>query len=180
MGAVLAGLGKRAIFPCCALFLLWPAIASGGPRLHDQSLADGRQQAGNLSRRLAEETHFVPSAAPGYLTRLSPVAALGSGAAGCGSLPADHGLAANIVHGADELLASYQRQRRLYLLAGAGILVLLALAGYALLAGLRQRARARAALEQSELRLKYALESAGEGVWDWNNETGEVFFPRAG
>ncbi|MBK8881860.1 MAG: PAS domain S-box protein [Bacteroidales bacterium] len=31
-------------------------------------------------------------------------------------------------------------------------------------------------LENSELRLKLAIESAKEGLWDWNIESGEVFF----
>jgi PAS domain S-box-containing protein len=31
-------------------------------------------------------------------------------------------------------------------------------------------------LEESELRLKLAIEGAQEGLWDWNNETGEVYF----
>jgi PAS domain S-box-containing protein len=31
-------------------------------------------------------------------------------------------------------------------------------------------------LEESELRLKMAIEGAQEGLWDWNNETGEVYF----
>jgi PAS domain S-box-containing protein len=34
-------------------------------------------------------------------------------------------------------------------------------------------------LENSELRLKLAMESAGEGLWDWNNKTGYVYFSDA-
>jgi diguanylate cyclase (GGDEF)-like protein/PAS domain S-box-containing protein len=52
------------------------------------------------------------------------------------------------------------------------------LIGYILLAALRQRATARAILEQSEFRWKYALEGAGDGVWDWNSRTGEVFYSK--
>ncbi len=91
---------------------------------------------------------------------------------------ADYGLVVVIGRAMDELLDPYLRQRQTYLLAGAGISALLVLIGYVLLAGLQQRATARAALEQSEFRWKYALEGAGEGVWDWNNDSGEVFYSR--
>ena len=88
----------------------------------------------------------------------------------------DYGLVVTVGRAIDELLEPYQRQRRVYLLAGAGISALVVLIGYVLLAGLRQRANARAELEQSEFRWRYAVEGAGEGVWDWNNDTGEVFY----
>ncbi|MBC7514486.1 MAG: PAS domain-containing protein, partial [Herminiimonas sp.] len=32
------------------------------------------------------------------------------------------------------------------------------------------------ALEASEFRFKFALEGAGEGVWDWNEQTGKIYF----
>jgi diguanylate cyclase (GGDEF)-like protein/PAS domain S-box-containing protein len=38
--------------------------------------------------------------------------------------------------------------------------------------------RAEDALRESEERWKFALEAAGDGVWDWNLETGEVVFSR--
>ncbi|MDD5245191.1 MAG: PAS domain S-box protein [Syntrophorhabdaceae bacterium] len=34
------------------------------------------------------------------------------------------------------------------------------------------------ALKESEERLQFALEGSGEGVWDWNIQTGEVFFSK--
>ncbi|MET0961724.1 MAG: PAS domain-containing protein [Noviherbaspirillum sp.] len=34
------------------------------------------------------------------------------------------------------------------------------------------------ALRASQLRWQYALEGAGDGVWDWNNHTGEVVLSR--
>ncbi len=37
---------------------------------------------------------------------------------------------------------------------------------------------AEAALRQSELRWQFALDGSGDGVWDWNMRTGEVFFSR--
>jgi len=42
----------------------------------------------------------------------------------------------------------------------------------------RQRRMAEAALRESEARWQAALEGAGEGVWDWNLQTGEIFFSR--
>ena len=42
----------------------------------------------------------------------------------------------------------------------------------------RQRRKAEAALRESEARWQAALEGAGEGVWDWNLQTGEIFFSR--
>ncbi|GEM_PF-118509 len=41
---------------------------------------------------------------------------------------------------------------------------------------LRQRERE---LQQSEQRWQFALESAGDGVWDWNIETGEIYHSAA-
>lgn len=38
------------------------------------------------------------------------------------------------------------------------------------------RQQSEAALRTSEERWKFALEGAGDGVWDWNFQTGEVFF----
>ncbi len=40
----------------------------------------------------------------------------------------------------------------------------------------RERRAAQATLRESEARWHFALEGAGDGVWDWNAETGEVFF----
>ena len=40
----------------------------------------------------------------------------------------------------------------------------------------RERAGAAHALADAEYRWKYALEGAGDGVWDWNVATGEVFY----
>ena len=39
-----------------------------------------------------------------------------------------------------------------------------------------QRRRVLGRLRDSELRLKMAIEGAGEGLWDWNNRTGQVYF----
>ncbi len=39
-----------------------------------------------------------------------------------------------------------------------------------------ERHQVKQKLENSELRLSLAIESGNEGIWDWNNETGFVFF----
>ncbi|SMP68045.1 CHASE domain-containing protein [Noviherbaspirillum suwonense] len=66
--------------------------------------------------------------------------------------------------------------------AGAGISLLLATLVWLLASG-RSRALALAgsmtrALRASQLRWQYALEGAGDGVWDWNNHTGEIVLSR--
>lgn len=78
----------------------------------------------------------------------------------------------------DTLLYPYFRQREMYLWGGVGISALLALIACISMLGLRHRADARAALEESESRWKYALEGASDGVWDWNNSTDEVFYSK--
>lgn len=41
-----------------------------------------------------------------------------------------------------------------------------------------ERKKAQAALQESEYRWKYALEGAGDGLWDWNVADGTVFFSK--
>lgn len=41
-----------------------------------------------------------------------------------------------------------------------------------------ERKRTEEALEQSESRWRFALEGAGDGVWDWNLQNGEAFFSK--
>jgi PAS domain S-box-containing protein len=41
-----------------------------------------------------------------------------------------------------------------------------------------ERKKAELALQESEERWQFALEGAGDGVWDWNAQTNEVFFSR--
>jgi PAS domain S-box-containing protein len=41
-----------------------------------------------------------------------------------------------------------------------------------------ERDQALAALRESEERWQFALEGSGEGVWDWNVQTGQVFFSK--
>ncbi len=70
------------------------------------------------------------------------------------------------------------------LIGGAGLAasVVLALLVWLLATG-RRRAMALAStitdrLQESEFRWKYALEGAGDGVWDWNTKTGEVLYSK--
>jgi PAS domain S-box-containing protein len=71
-----------------------------------------------------------------------------------------------------------------FFIAAGGVLAsfLLAVLVWALASG-RRRAQVMAAgmthkLRESEFRWKYALEGAGDGVWDWNNETGEIVYSK--
>ncbi|NER78786.1 MAG: PAS domain S-box protein [Leptolyngbya sp. SIO1D8] len=41
-----------------------------------------------------------------------------------------------------------------------------------------ERQQAEAALRESEARWQFALEGAGDGVWDWNLQTNQLFFSR--
>ncbi|NEX60602.1 CHASE domain-containing protein [Noviherbaspirillum galbum] len=65
-------------------------------------------------------------------------------------------------------------------ISGTGASVMLALLVWALASG-RQRALTLAnamtrQLRESEFRWKFALEGAGDGVWDWNVQTNEVIY----
>lgn len=78
----------------------------------------------------------------------------------------------------DVVLASYRQQRFIHIVVGLAITFLIAMLWYFLLYNLRQRAATAASLVESEERWKLALESAGEGVWDWNVVTGELQLSR--
>ena len=49
---------------------------------------------------------------------------------------------------------------------------------HCILTDITERTRAEAALRESEERWKFALEGAGEGVWDWNIQTGDAVYSR--
>lgn len=79
--------------------------------------------------------------------------------------------------------ARFDQSKPLFIAStGAGISLLLATLVWLLASG-RSRALGLAgdmtrALRASQLRWKYALEGAGDGVWDWNNHSGEVVLSR--
>nr|WP_143028925.1 EAL domain-containing protein [Massilia sp. PDC64] len=85
-------------------------------------------------------------------------------------------LAVAVGRSRDGILEPYVRQRNLVLGGACGLSILIVLIGYSVLTGMRDRARARVALEESEFRWKYALEGAGDGVWDWDVPTDAVYF----
>src|SRR5690606_30538018 len=74
------------------------------------------------------------------------------------------------------LMSDYLQHRQVMLLGGAGVSLLLALMCYIFLANWRERAQATARLLQSEARMKYALQGAGDTVWDWNLDTDAMSF----
>jgi diguanylate cyclase (GGDEF)-like protein/PAS domain S-box-containing protein len=47
-----------------------------------------------------------------------------------------------------------------------------------ILRDITERKQAEAALQASQARWQFALEGSGDGVWDWNVQTNEVFFSR--
>ncbi len=49
---------------------------------------------------------------------------------------------------------------------------------HCILTDITERKKAEAALLESEERWKFALEGAGEGVWDWNIQTGDALYSR--
>ncbi|WP_295534985.1 EAL domain-containing protein [uncultured Pseudacidovorax sp.] len=88
----------------------------------------------------------------------------------------DYGLVVELGRSVEVLNEPYRRQRFTYLTAGGVFSVLLILIGQMTMYGLRQRARARTVLEQSEFRLKHALKGASDGVWDWDVASGGVYY----
>ncbi|MGB6054772.1 MAG: EAL domain-containing protein [Burkholderiaceae bacterium] len=152
---------------------LGPGAAIAMLRRNGELLARAPQPARGLGEPLVGEGYFnaAPRGVFRRISRFDHVDRLYAWRA-----LSEYGLVVSVGRSSEVLLKPYLLQRKTYVATGAAISLLLALAGYALLAGLRQRAKVRAALEESEFRWKYALEGAGEGVWDWNNETGEVFY----
>lgn len=58
----------------------------------------------------------------------------------------------------------------------AGSLVILTLIIFILLFTIRKRKKAEEKLRHSEERLNFALKGSDDGLWDWNIETGEIYF----
>jgi hypothetical protein len=79
----------------------------------------------------------------------------------------------------DSVFAAHRLQRNVYLLAGVGGSIFLALVGLLLANMLRSNERTNQALRISEERWNLALESGEFTVWDLNPRTGQVFRLRA-
>ena len=73
---------------------------------------------------------------------------------------------------------SFFEQNKPLLLAVAGIVLGLGLIVLLLSLAILRARRAEAALRQSEQRWQFALEGAGDGVWDWDLATDQVYFSR--
>ncbi|MEH3085100.1 MAG: EAL domain-containing protein [Xylophilus ampelinus] len=89
---------------------------------------------------------------------------------------AEYRLAVGMGQSSQALRDAYLHERDTYLAGGAAVSALMVLVCHILLTSLRQRSQARASLEESEFRWKYALEGAGGGVWDWDLTTGTAYF----
>ncbi len=59
-----------------------------------------------------------------------------------------------------------------------GYLAMILLMAYSLSSMVVEAAMAKEALRKSEARWQFALEGAGDGVWDWNAQTNQVYFSR--
>lgn len=63
----------------------------------------------------------------------------------------------------------YSSEQQAYVWGGISISALLAVIGYLLLSKARQHARDTEVLAASEARLRLAIESSGDGVWEWDS-----------
>ncbi|GAB3537822.1 diguanylate cyclase [Noviherbaspirillum agri] len=83
-----------------------------------------------------------------------------------------------IGHAIDVILKPYYAQRRLLIVVGSGVSLLLLLIGYLNVRAIGQRRKVAAKLMANEERWRLALEAAGDGVWDWDVAAGTVVFSR--
>lgn len=83
-----------------------------------------------------------------------------------------------IGHAVDVILLPYHAQRRLLILVGSGVSLLLLFISYLNVRTIGQRRKIAAELMANEERWRLALESAGDGVWDWDVAAGMVVFSR--
>ncbi|GAB3550103.1 hypothetical protein GCM10027343_32750 [Noviherbaspirillum agri] len=91
-----------------------------------------------------------------------------------------YGLVVVVGKSMDTALARFHMQKRMYVLGGAGISALLIILGYIAVYAARQRAKALAALKESEARWNFALEGSGDGVWDWDLHNNIVHLSKRG
>lgn len=86
----------------------------------------------------------------------------------------DYGLMVTVGQAVADASARYGRQQSVVTVAGAVVVLLLAGLGWIAIAAADNRRRAVAALTAAEARWKLALNAAGEGVWDWDVQAGQV------
>jgi PAS domain S-box-containing protein len=77
-----------------------------------------------------------------------------------------------VLDGPDSLWSAHKVELSL----GVGVLVILAVLVFLLLAYVRRLRRARIGLRESELRLQMSLEATSDGLWDWSLDAGKVYF----
>lgn len=81
--------------------------------------------------------------------------------------------------GMERILMPYWPQQTRALLAASGLTLLLLLVGFLKWTSMGQQQRLTTALAESEERWRYALDGVGDGVWDWQVQSGKVIFSRA-
>jgi diguanylate cyclase (GGDEF)-like protein len=86
----------------------------------------------------------------------------------------EHGLLVTVGQSVLDANARYAQQKQLLVYIGAGVSLLLALAGWAALAAADHRRRGIASLAAAEARWKLALNATGEGVWDYSFGSGLI------
>ncbi|MGE5477541.1 MAG: ATP-binding protein [Bacteroidales bacterium] len=76
----------------------------------------------------------------------------------------------------DEVFTEHQERAERAMQVGAALSLLLILGGVAFHILRRQRDAALSEADLSEERWRLAVDAVGDGVWDWNPQTGEIFF----
>ena len=85
-----------------------------------------------------------------------------------------NGLVVIVGQSVDDAYAAYSGQRNMYLGVGMAGSILLVLLGYSALHAASMRRRIAKALASAEALWKFALEGAGDGVWDWDFDSRTV------
>ncbi|UEM07660.1 PAS domain S-box protein (plasmid) [Skermanella rosea] len=75
-----------------------------------------------------------------------------------------------------EVLAAFEEHRQILLLAGAQASAFIIAVGLLIVLATRKEAAAARRMAEAEERWRLALEAVGDGVWDWNARTNEVYF----
>ncbi|MBK4737775.1 bifunctional diguanylate cyclase/phosphodiesterase [Noviherbaspirillum pedocola] len=81
---------------------------------------------------------------------------------------AQYGLSISVGESMADARERYASQRQLYVLAGIGISLLLAAMCWIITKATYRREQLLRRMAEAEARWKFALEGAGEGVWDWD------------